>query len=148
MMVGHEPDFSGLIRSLTGGRVKLSKAAVAAALARLKIEPEFILSSPLPRALRTAEIAAEALGRPVQQRSELAPGFDSRKCDALLAGRDGPGVMLVGHEPDFSGIVRSFTGARVKFPKAAIAAIEVSDEMPVARLLWLIPAKMLIRLYG
>ena len=29
MVVGHEPDFSGTIRELTGGRIKLSKAGVA-----------------------------------------------------------------------------------------------------------------------
>jgi len=56
-------------------------------------------------------------------------------------------MMLVGHEPDFSGIVRSLTGGRVKFSKAAIAAVEISEDMPAARLLWLFPAKMLIRLY-
>ena len=29
MLVGHEPDFSSAIASLTGGNVKLSKAGVA-----------------------------------------------------------------------------------------------------------------------
>jgi phosphohistidine phosphatase SixA len=51
--------------------------------------------------------------------------------------------MLAGHEPDFSRVVRSFTGGRVKFPKAALAAIEIGDEP--ARLLFLFPAKVLVR---
>jgi phosphohistidine phosphatase len=120
---------------------------VAAALKRLKVEPDFILTSPLPRALRTAEIVAETLGLPVEQRVELEPGFEPGKCNAILASRDGADVMMVGHEPDFSIIIRALTGGRVKLSKAAIAAIEVSEEMQTGRLRWLFPAKLLIRLY-
>jgi len=121
---------------------------VAAALKRLNVQPDFILSSPLPRALRTAEIAAEELGPPVEQHAELKPGFDRRKCDALLASRAGADVMLVGHEPDLGGIIRSLTGGWAKLSKAATAAVEIDIELPAGRLLWLFPAKMLIRLYG
>jgi len=121
---------------------------VAAALKRLKVAPGLILSSPLPRALRTAEIAAKALGVPLEQRAELQPGFSRRQCDAILAGRPEFDLMIVGHEPDFSRLIRSLTGGRVKFSKAATAAVELGDETPAARLLWLFPAKMLIRLYG
>jgi phosphohistidine phosphatase len=121
---------------------------VAGALKRLKVTPDLVLSSPLPRALRTAEIAAAALGAPVEHRVELKPGFSRRQCDALLAGCPGYDVMIVGHEPDFSRLIRSLTGGRVKFSKAATAAVELGDEMPAAHLLWLFPAKALIRLYG
>ncbi|MGA3170487.1 MAG: phosphohistidine phosphatase SixA [Chthoniobacteraceae bacterium] len=120
---------------------------VAAALKRMKVAPDLILSSPLPRALRTAEIAGEDLGVAVEQCAELEPGFDRRKCDRLLGARAGADVMMVGHEPDLSMVLRSLTGGWVKFSKAATAAIEMCDEMPEARLLWLFPAKMLIRLY-
>jgi phosphohistidine phosphatase len=121
---------------------------VGAALKRLKIGPDQILSSPLPRALRTAEIAGKALGVSAKERTELKPGFDRRKCDALMAAYPGDDIMIVGHEPDFSRLIRSLTGGRVKLPKAAIAAIEMGEEAPTARVLWLFPAKMLIRLYG
>jgi phosphohistidine phosphatase len=121
---------------------------VGSALKRLKVTPDIILSSPLPRALRTAEIAAAALGVAVEHRTELKPGFTRRQCDALLATRPGDDVMIVGHEPDFSRLIRSLTGGRVKFSKAATAAVELGDEMPSAHLLWLFPAKALIRLHG
>ncbi len=121
---------------------------VAGALKRLKVGPDLILSSPLPRSLRTAEIAAKALGVPVEQRVELQPGFSRRQCDAILAARPEFDVMLVGHEPDFSRLIRSLTGGRVKISKAATAAVELGEDMPAPRLLWLFPAKMLIRLYG
>jgi len=119
---------------------------VAAALKRLKVAPDVILSSPLPRALRTAEIAAHELGVAVRQERELEPGFNRRKCDALLAAHAGKDVMLVGHEPDFSSLVHSFTGGRVKLSKAATASIEIADDSAEARLLWLFPAKALVRL--
>jgi len=121
---------------------------VAAALKRLAVKPDVILSSPLPRALRTAKIAAEALGAPVEVRAELKPGFDRGACDTLLAMRDGADVMMVGHEPDFSCLVRSLIGGRIKLSKAATAAVEIGAELAAPRLIWLFPAKLLIRLYG
>jgi phosphohistidine phosphatase len=121
---------------------------VASALKRLSVAPDIILSSPLPRALRTAKIAADALGVPLEQRAELKPGFDRGECDTLLVCRAGADVMMVGHEPDFSGLIRSLTGGRVKLSKAAVAAVEIGGELSAPRLLWLFPAKMLIRLYG
>lgn len=142
------PDWKGPDdeRPLTDEGVR-EMGQVAAALKRLKVTPAFILSSPLPRALRTAEIVAEALGIEVEQCEELEPGFDRKKCDALLASRAGADGMLVGHEPDFSTLIRSLTGGRVKLGKAAVAAVEMGGDLPSARLLWLFPAKLLIRLY-
>ena len=133
-------------RPLTGEGIE-EMQLVAGALKRLKAAPDLILTSPLPRASRTAEIAGKALGVPVEQRVELQPGFNRRQCDAILAARPEFDVLLVGHEPDFSRLIRSLTGGRVKFSKAATAAVELGDDMPAARLLWLFPAKTLIRLY-
>jgi phosphohistidine phosphatase len=119
---------------------------VATGLKRLKIEPVVILSSPLPRALQTAEIAAKALGAPLKESADLVPGFERRKLAPLLAANPGGDVMLVGHEPDFSRLIRSLTGGRVKLSRAAIACIEIGDDMPDPRLLWLLPPKAVIRL--
>ena len=44
-------------------------------LARLKANPDLILTSPLPRAAETADIAAEHLGVRVHEETLLAPGF-------------------------------------------------------------------------
>jgi phosphohistidine phosphatase len=118
---------------------------VAAGLKRLKIEPAAILSSPLPRALQTAEIAAKALGAPLKQSPDLCPGFDRRKLTPLIESLEGD-LMLVGHEPDFSRLIRSLTGGRVKLSRGAIACIEVGDDLTGSRLLWLLPPKVVIRL--
>lgn len=142
------PDWSGNDddRPLTDDGIEEMRL-VANALKRLKVAPDVILASPLPRALRTAEIAAKALGGQLEQRDELRPGFDRGQCDTLLVTRDGADVMMVGHEPDLSTLIRSFTGGRVKLGKAAAAAVEIGGELTAPRLLWLFPAKALIQLY-
>ena len=143
------PDWKGsdAERPLTDEGIREMRL-VAAALKHLKVAPDVILTSPLSRALRTAEITGKELGVPVEQRVELKPGFDRGECDTLLVTRAGADVMLVGHEPDFTALIRSFTGGRARLSKAAIAAIEIGGELAAPGLLWLFPAKMLIRLYG
>src|ERR1043166_6181548 len=44
-------------------------------LNRLKIKPDLIITSPLPRALQTAEAAAEELKTKLRQDEALEPGF-------------------------------------------------------------------------
>jgi len=119
---------------------------VAAALKRLKVEPALIVTSPLPRALSTAEITAKALGVAIDEYPDLAPGFDRRKLTHLMAAHPGADLMIVGHEPDFSRLIRSLTGGRVKLARGAIAAVEIEEDSAGARLLWLFPPKLLIRL--
>jgi phosphohistidine phosphatase len=88
-------------------------AEIAEGLERLKLGLDVILTSPLPRARRTAEIVAEVLG--LEDRLEIA--------DALRAGRSAgsirtwletrpePRVMIVGHDPSFSDLVGLLTCA-------------------------------------
>ena len=90
------------------------------AMAALGVEIETCLSSPKARARRTAELACEALGAPVEVDARLAGGdFDPYE---LAAGRGE--VMLVGHEPDFSRAVAMATGSRVKMRKGGLAAFD------------------------
>jgi len=141
------PDWAGPDdeRPLTEEGVEDMKL-VASGLKRIKAVPALILSSPLPRAIGTAEIAAKALGAPLKRVGEIAPGFDRQKLAPLLAAHAGEDIMLVGHEPDFSRLIRSLTGGRVKLSRAATAAIEIGDDLPAPRLLWLLPPKILVRL--
>jgi phosphohistidine phosphatase len=119
---------------------------IAAALQRQKLAPSLILTSPLVRASRTAEIVGQTLGIPVEQSPVLQPGFDRRECAILLATHERSDLMLVGHEPDFSRLIRSLTGGHVKLSRGAIAAIDIGETLPTSRLLWLFPPKLLIRL--
>jgi phosphohistidine phosphatase len=90
------------------------------ALNELGVKLDVCLTSPKVRARQTAELACEALGTKVEEDERLAGGdFDPAE---LAAGRGE--VMLVGHEPDFSGAVALATGSRVKMKKGGIAAID------------------------
>ena len=74
------------------------------------VEPSLILTSPLIRAVQTAEILAETLGYigPLLVREELGPGFDMQKLQALLNEfQSADEVVLVGHEPDLSGLIHN-----------------------------------------
>jgi phosphohistidine phosphatase len=95
-------------------------AAAGKALEALGVTLDVCLTSPKVRSRRTAELACEALGTPIEEDDRLAGGdFDPLE---LAAGRGE--VMLVGHEPDFSSAVARVTGSRVKFKKGGIAAID------------------------
>src|ERR1041385_5932706 len=68
-------------------------------VARMKRRPQEIWTSPLVRAVQTAEILAGSadLEEEVYVRDELSPGRDPAQVVALLATHKGPGpVMLVG----------------------------------------------------
>jgi phosphohistidine phosphatase len=106
-------------RELTDKGRKQSRTA-GLALKALGISLDACLSSPKLRAKQTAELACEPLGVEVELEERLAGGdFDPLE---LSAGRGE--VMLVGHEPDFSGAVALVTGSRVKFKKGGVAAID------------------------
>lgn len=97
--------------------------ATGIALARLDLGIEACLSSPKLRTIETAELVCEALGLEVEAVSALATGdYDA---EALSAGRGD--VLLVGHEPTISQVIRDLTGARVHMKKGAIAAVEGSE---------------------
>jgi len=49
--------------------------------------------------------------------------------------------MVVGHEPDFSEMLRELTGANLKLPKGGCACVQMETEKE-GILLWLIPAKL------
>lgn len=119
---------------------------VAARLAGLGVAPDAIVSSPLARARRTAELAAEVLGVAPVVDDRLAPGFGVADLAGVLADGGGRGaVVLVGHEPDFSEIVSRLTGGRVVCKKGGVARVDVEgDDLDGGRLVWLVPPSVLV----
>ena len=115
-------------------------ARIAKFLAQLKIEPAVVLSSPLPRAWQTAEYAAEALGVRLEKEPTLASGFNAARLRVLLKRANGGDLMIVGHEPDFSTVIRALTGGDVQLGKGGIARVDLQQGTAVnGRLIWLIP---------
>jgi len=105
--------------------------------------PDVIFTSPLLRAVQTAEILAERLkhGGEVVVARELSPGFGLGALRALLAGAGNPAeAAFVGHEPDLGGIAAALLAVPGGFPlrKGAVLAAEVdgSATKGTAKFLW------------
>jgi phosphohistidine phosphatase len=119
-------------------------------LAALEVRPGLIVSSPLTRARRTAELVAEALGMPtdVVLDERLAHGFGHAALAAIAAQHRSRGaVLLVGHEPDFSATIGGLVGgARVVCKKGGLARVDVDEEtLGGGELVWLVPPAFLAR---
>ena len=114
---------------------------VAKFLARLKVRPDLIVTSPFPRAAQTAEIAADYLKRKLRKDELLAPGFGMSELRTILKRHRSKALMLVGHEPDFTNVISGLTGASLKLSKAGVALLDVDSESQEGRVLWLFPPK-------
>ena len=110
-------------------------------LARLKVRPDLIVTSPLPRASQTAEVAAEYLKAKLREDELLAPGFGISELRTILKRHRAKVLMLVGHEPDFTSVISGWTGANLKLSKAGVALLDVDPESEEGKLLWLFPPK-------
>ncbi len=123
-------------------RGKKEMREVASFLKRIKAQPDLIVTSPLPRASQTAEIAAERLAVKCREDKLLAPGFRRADLERLLKKYPEESLMIVGHEPDFTETISELTGAAMKLSKAGIALVELNHSWRDGRLLWLIPPKV------
>jgi phosphohistidine phosphatase len=119
---GARPDFE---RRLSARGERQSRAA-GRALARLGVEFAHAFTSPRIRALDTARLACAELGIEPVVHEPLGGEFHSADAAELIAAaRDGEALLLVGHEPDLSGLVQSLTGSRVAMKKGGLAQIKL-----------------------
>jgi phosphohistidine phosphatase len=110
---------------------------VAKALGRLKVDVEYIVTSPLKRAKETAVIAADSLDKShlVEVWDELKPeGETSALFRRLSKLRQDSTVLLVGHEPYLSGMIGELISGtkqvRVVLKKAGVAKVEMTSFVP------------------
>ena len=123
---------SDAFRPLTAkGRRRFRKTARA--FARLGCEVDLILTSPLVRAVQTAEIlAGEVPHGDVDVLEQLDPRFDAGELLRTLRKRaNGSGsVALVGHEPQISSVLGALAGVDAEtldVKKGAIVRLEVRE---------------------
>lgn len=114
---------------------KLQAAALAKALESRGIRPSVVLTSPLIRALETAEPIAQLLtpGKEYVVTERLSAGeMRPKKLSKLVFEYGGGETILVGHMPDItdyaSWLMGSETGS-IDFDKAAVACIECKNEI-------------------
>jgi phosphohistidine phosphatase len=116
-------------RPLTPGGARKFRLA-ARGLARLLRRPDAVLSSPLLRAWRTAEIVARAYGRLTpRELPALASGDDAALQAALAEFAGDACLLLVGHEPHLSALLARVLGSqapeRLAFRKGGVALLEL-----------------------
>jgi phosphohistidine phosphatase len=141
-------------RPLTSeGKEKMQE--IASGLARIGLKLDWIVSSPLVRALETAEIIAEALDSkpPLEPCDALRPGGEPEALLTFLAKRPARRrVMVVGHEPDLGELAARLIGAgrsaNMPFKKGGCCLISFAEFPPKTpgRLAWWLPPRILRRL--
>jgi phosphohistidine phosphatase len=130
----------------------------AAALRRLKVKLEAILSSPLLRAEQTAEIIATSHGVSEVEISQLlAPPTDAKALRSRLGQLLAEGfqaVAVVGHAPSLDDCIGMLVASRprigVSLSKAGAACVELPEDWPDAmpELAWVMTRKQLAMLAG
>jgi phosphohistidine phosphatase len=149
--LGEKNDFTDEKRALTGeGRSKMREAARG--LARLGVQVDLILTSPLMRAVETAQILAEPLGlkkSDIVETARLAPGASLDELLAEIKSLGAASIALVGHQPDLgdvvSRIVAGSGGLAIELRKGGACCVNVVETVPELRgdLVWLLIPKHL-----
>ncbi|MBV9301905.1 MAG: phosphohistidine phosphatase SixA [Acidobacteriaceae bacterium] len=136
-------------RALTqDGRRKLRRTLDA--LSEADVQISLMLTSPLKRAVQTAEIAQEALGYKGKLVRTQALSPNSRVEDVwqeIRSHRDESALMLVGHNPLFDALGGYLLGARdvqIDMKKGSIVRIDFEHFPPHPRgiLRWLLIPKL------
>lgn len=106
-------------------------------------KPRLTLTSPLTRAVQTAEIVAVQACRKnkVIVSEDLVPGGDINKLISFVRTcKDAKRILLVGHEPQLSELVTTMLGCtdiEVSLKKGACVALELDpDAQENAQFLW------------
>lgn len=141
-------------RSLTAeGKEELED--VARSLARLKIKPDNIVSSPLKRSRETADIVAKALKErgKVEIWDELKPeGSKLELFKRLSKLKPESTVLCIGHEPYLSQAINEVMGhqgpPRILLRKCGLARLSVKAFNPKVEgeLRWLLTPRLLKRM--
>ena len=126
---------------------------MARALNALRVQVDVVVSSPLKRALQTAQFVGTELGYEAKVEISPALGPDASFADfqemlAKYADRDG--VLVVGHNPNvfqFLGkLITGNGGAAIRMRKGSIARVDMNHHP--ARLQWLIDPRSVRQLYA
>jgi len=126
---------------------------MARVLSALKVQVDVIVSSPLKRALQTAQFVGTELGyeAKVEVSSALGPDADFAAFQKLLDKyAECEGVLMVGHNPNlfkFLGrIITGNGGAGVRMRKGCVARIDMDRHPPLLQ--WLVDPRMARWIYA
>jgi phosphohistidine phosphatase len=140
-------------RPLTSEGIARFKRVVEG-LKEFDVKPEIVLTSPLVRAMHTAELLVAGVGgKPrVETLEALAPGGRMAQVLEAIAkfSKRSHHIALVGHEPDLGELAVRLLRSRgtIEFKKGAVCCIELDGATPTGpgALKWLLPPRALRKL--
>jgi len=113
------------------------------------VDPGLILTSPLKRAVETAEIAATVLrvGSELVRTNTLLPAGSPERVWKEIRAHKVEELLIAGHEPLLSGVVAYLLGSpavQVNMKKAALVSIELetAHPQPGGALNWMLTPKI------
>lgn len=116
---------------------------MARVLGALRVQIDVVISSPLKRALQTAQFVGTELGydAKVEISTALLPDGDYHEFQEMITDHaDHDGILVVGHNPSmFQFLGKMITGnggAAIRMRKASIANVDMDHHPP--RLQWLL----------
>ena len=126
---------------------------IARMLNTMRVQVDVIVSSPLKRALQTAQLVGTEMGyeAKVEVSAALAPEGDFAAFQKLLEKyADREGILIVGHNPNlFKFLGRLITGnggAGIRMRKGAVARVDMAKHPPLLQ--WLIDPRMARWIYA
>lgn len=128
---------------------------IAAGLDRMGFEADWVVTSPLVRAVETAKIVAESLGTraPVDLCDALRQGGSTHALIAFLAAQPSrKRVLVVGHEPGLSELAGQLIGAGpnaglvLKKGGCCLISFDQSPQVASGRLVWWLTPRLLRKL--
>jgi phosphohistidine phosphatase len=141
-------------RALTPeGKKKMGE--IAQGLVRLGVGFDWIVSSPLVRAVETAKIVAETMGGdvPLDLCDDLRPGGAAEALIAFLSKHaNRKRILVVGHEPDLSELAGRLIGAghraHLALKKGGCCLVEFNDFPPKSpgKLIWWLTPRVMRKL--
>jgi phosphohistidine phosphatase len=140
------PDQNDEDRALTPeGRKRMKE--IARGLARIFPKAAAIYSSPLVRALETAQRVAKAYGGEIEVivADALRPGASTKELRTLLDSSKARHVIVVGHQPNLMDNVRALAAlgksARVELKKGGCCGVRLTKDGGVLE--WILPPRAL-----
>lgn len=111
--IQEEPGITDAERYLTSDGRALARR-VAERLREHGVQPDLMVSSPLARAIQTADLLAEGMGYlgAIEIVPALTPGVPLRVVTAALSGLRSKVLVAVGHEPQISSLAAEHSGRR------------------------------------
>ncbi|BBL46974.1 MULTISPECIES: phosphohistidine phosphatase SixA [Metallosphaera] len=117
---------------------------VANFLEEMGYEPDQVMVSPMLRAVQSAEVILDEMGLDMKAETleDLLPDKDPSSLAEKLKELQGT-ILIVGHEPHLSKLVKALTSAEVEIKRGGLAVVEVDVTEKTSKLELLLTQKVM-----